>query len=252
MPTPIDQHQTEIQRNRTAWQRKPLLRAVYSSFYHRLRPLLDPTLPGRILELGSGIGNFRDHVPGTLCTDLFPNPWLDLACDGYELPFRNATLSHLLIIDVFHHLEAPRAFLDEARRVLVPHGRLIILDPYISWFSFPIYGLLHHEPVGWRKPIRTDASWPRPRPYYAAQGNATRLFFAQPQPAWLKDWNILVSEAFSSLAYLCSGGFSRPSLAPLQLLPALFRLDAQLTRWPRLFAVRCLVCLETCPSDAAP
>ena len=47
------------------------------------------------------------HLPGAVTTDLFPNPWLDLACDGYELPFRPASLSHLVLFDIFHHLRAP-------------------------------------------------------------------------------------------------------------------------------------------------
>ena len=57
------------------------------------------------------------------------------ACDGYELPFRSASLSHLVLFDVFHHLCAPNAFLQEARRVLGHTGRLILFEPYISWSS---------------------------------------------------------------------------------------------------------------------
>ena len=29
---------------------------------------------------------------GPSCTDLFPNPWLDVVCDGYELPFADGAL----------------------------------------------------------------------------------------------------------------------------------------------------------------
>src|SRR5204862_278998 len=126
-----------------------------------------------------GIGNLSSHLPEAITTDLFPNSWLDVVCDGYELPFRTASLSHVVLFDVFHHLRAPKAFLREARRALVPCGRLIIFEPYISWSSFPIYALGHHEPVAWRRPINTADSLPRPRNYYAAQSNATRLFFRQ-------------------------------------------------------------------------
>jgi SAM-dependent methyltransferase len=93
--------------------------------------LIDPAISGRIAEIGSGIGNLKAHLPGALATDLFPNPWLDLACDGYELPFRQASLSHLVLFDVFHHLRAPNSFLREARRVLAPAGRLILFEPYL-------------------------------------------------------------------------------------------------------------------------
>jgi SAM-dependent methyltransferase len=178
MTAPLTEHQAEIERNLRAWNAKPLLQEIYTGFYRRILALIEPAIPGRVVEVGSGIGNLKEHLPAALATDLFPNPWLDLVCDGYELPFRQASLSHLVLFDVFHHLRAPNAFLREARRVLVPSsGRLILFEPYISWSSCPVYGLLHHEPVAWREPINLAQSLPRPRDYYAAQGNATRLFF---------------------------------------------------------------------------
>jgi SAM-dependent methyltransferase len=244
MALPLQQHQIEIEQNLKAWKRKPLLRAVYAGFYREIRKQLILTRPGRIVEIGSGIGNLRQEIPDAVCTDLFPNPWVDLTCDGYELPFRDGALSHLLLIDVFHHLEAPAAFLQEAQRVLVDRGRLILLEPYISSFSFPVYGLCHHEPIAWRQPISSARHFPRPRPYYAAQGNATRTFFAQRPPDWLTSWLLIHKQVLAGLTYVLSGGFSGPSLLPARCCSALAWLDRQLSRWPRLFGVRCLVCLE--------
>jgi SAM-dependent methyltransferase len=241
--TPLVQHQLEIQKNLGAWESKPLLRQIYAEFYQRILRLIDPCIPGRIVEIGSGIGNLKAHLPSAISTDLFPNPWLDLTCDGYELPFADGTLSHLVLFDVFHHLRAPNAFLREARRVLAPGGRLILFEPYISWSSFPVYGLLHHEPVAWRAPINFTSSLPRPRDYYAAQGNATRLFFRQETSSWLTGWKIMHTHAFSSSTYLLSGGYSKPALYPARWLATLQRLDEKLSRWPRLFGARCLVAL---------
>ena len=116
--TPLDQHQDEIQKNLGAWRQKPLLQKIYGQFYQRILSLIDPQLPGLVVEIGSGIGNLKAHYPRAICTDLFPNPWLDLVCDGYELPFAAGGVSHLVLFDVFHHLRAPKAFLSEARRVL--------------------------------------------------------------------------------------------------------------------------------------
>jgi SAM-dependent methyltransferase len=177
MSLPLGQHQTEIERNRRAWESKPLLREIYASFYRRILGLMDRSLPGRVVEIGSGIGNLKSHLPEAITTDLFPNPWLDLVCDGYELPFASGSLSHLILFDVLHHLQRPNAFLREARRALREDGRLILFEPFISWSSLPVYGLLHHEPVGLGRPIDLSDAAPNPRDYYAAQGNATRLFF---------------------------------------------------------------------------
>lgn len=242
--TPQEQHQVEIQQNLRSWQNKPLLQKIYAGFYRRIIALIDPQLPGRVVEIGSGIGNLKAHYPAAITTDLFPNPWLDLVCDGYELPFIDGSLSHLVLFDVFHHLHAPNAFLREAQRVLVPRGRIILFEPFISAVSYPVYGLLHHEPVAMKEPINLAESLPRPRNYYAAQGNATRLFFRREIPDWPAGWRMLEARAFSSFAYLLSGGYSKPAMYPAACLRSLERADTVLSRWPRLFGARCVVCLE--------
>jgi SAM-dependent methyltransferase len=160
------------------------------------------------------------------------------------LPFADAAVSHLVLFDVFHHLRAPNAFLREARRVLVPNGRLLLFEPYISWASFPVYGLGHHESVVMGQPILQADSLPRPRDYYAAQGNATRLFFRKEIPDWPKGWSVFHAEAFSCFHYLFSGGYSKPALYPQSWLQTLIRLDARLSRWPRVFGGRCLIGLR--------
>jgi SAM-dependent methyltransferase len=240
---PLEQHQIEIEKNLEAWKNKPLLQNIYAGFYRRILRHIDTTLPGAVVEIGSGIGNLKAHLPQALCTDLFPNPWLDAVCDGYELPFADATLSHLILFDVFHHLRRPRAFLNEARRVLSAQGRVILFEPFISMASFPVYGLLHHEPVAWKQPIDFGGQYPRPRDYYAAQGNATRLFFGgKPiDPDWLRGWKVAHAEAFSAFSYLLSGGYSKPAMYPAAMLGVLGRIDALLSFSPSCFGARCLV-----------
>ena len=240
--TPLEQHQIEIERNLEAWRKKPLLQNIYAGFYKKILKHIDPTLSGSVVEIGSGIGNIKAHLPRAICTDLFPNPWLDAVCDGYELPFTDGTISHLILFDVFHHLRRPCAFLKEARRVLSAEGRIILFEPFISAASYPVYGLLHHEPVAWKQTIDFANEYARPRDYYAAQGNATRLFFAKRDYSdWLDGWQVAHAEAFSAFHYFFSGGYSKRALYPLALLAALRMTDAMLSRWPRLFAGRCLV-----------
>jgi SAM-dependent methyltransferase len=253
MATALEQHQIEIQRNRAAWEGKALLREIYAGFYERIVGLIDQRIEGAIVEVGSGIGNLRGRLPGTIATDLFPNPWLDLVCDGYELPFGDGSVSHLILFDVFHHLRAPIAFLGEARRALVPGGRVIVFEPYMSAMSYPVYGLLHHEPVALKGEINMARSLKRPRDYYAAQGNATRMFFRNSMAANgrlgsdltpLAGWRVFHAEAFASFAYLLSGGFSKPAMYPARWLNGLVSVDRKLSQWPKLFGARCLVGLQ--------
>jgi SAM-dependent methyltransferase len=162
-------------------------------------------------------------------------------CDGYERPFADGSVSHLILFDVFHHLRRPRAFLNEARRVLSNNGRVILFEPFISAASFPVYGLLHHEPVAWNSAVDFAEKYPRPRDYYAAQGNATRLFFRDEKTDWLAGWNVAHAEAFGAFSYLLSGGYSRPAIYPGALLGAMRRLDTMLSCCPLIFGGRCLV-----------
>jgi len=242
---PVSQHQIEIERNKSFWEQKPLIQEIYRGFYERIRSRIDVSLPGRVIELGSGIGNLKKHFPDAVCTDLFPNPWLDLACDAYHLPFPDASSSNLILFDVFHHLERPFAFLHEAARILVPGGRLILFEPFISMASSPVYGLFHHEPVGLSRPIDYCPDPPRGNHYYAAQGNASRLFFRFVKSLELpSSLRLVETTAFSSFAYLLSGGLSKPALYSASLLPVLRSFDSVLSHLPRFFAARCLVVMQ--------
>ena len=54
-------------------------------------------------------------------------------------------MDSVLGIDVIHHLARPAAFFSEAARVLGPGGRLAVVEPWVTPFSFPIYRWLHQE-----------------------------------------------------------------------------------------------------------
>lgn len=249
---PLAQHQLEIRRNLDVWQRKPLLRRIYAEFYAEILKLIRPEAPGLILEIGSGIGNLKTHLPAAITSDLFPNPWLDLVCDGYELPFADGSVSHLVLFDVFHHLRAPRAFLKEAKRVLTPAGRLILFEPFISAASYPAYACFHHEGLGDGTPLYMADTLPRPRAYYTGQGNATRLFFSEDYAGWMDGWSVFHRETFAAFRYLLSGGYSRPALYPGAAYEALKKLDGACTCWPHMFGARCLVGLQPDHLDSIP
>jgi hypothetical protein len=103
----INLHQDQINQNQEYWNRKPLLRTLYGDFYHMIAKHLSNLPGGKIVELGSGLGNIHEVIPGCIRTDLFPNRWIDQLENAYELSFADGSVSDLILTDVFHHLKYP-------------------------------------------------------------------------------------------------------------------------------------------------
>jgi len=241
-----EQHNVEINENRWHWERKPLLRKVYSQFGREIAKRVDRTIPGLVVEVGSGMGNLKEHLPDCITTDMFPNQWLDRVEDAYDLTFAPGTVAHLILFDVWHHLQYPGTALREFYRVLTEHGKVIIFEPAMGVFGRLVFGHLHHEPLGLNEEIQWEApaSFIRERlGYYAAQGNASRVFGSNAFRAQLRSWRVAEVSYFSALAYLGTGGFRGPQLYPMAVLPLLNRLDSFLSRFTSL-ASRMLVVLE--------
>jgi len=244
-----DRHLKEMLANRRTWEGRPGLRDSYGRYYGLVADHLPAEIRGSTVELGSGMGNARGRIPNVILTDLFPNSWLDVACDAIRMPFPASSLSALVLLDVFHHLARPGEFLKEAARVLAPGGRVILVEPFISLAGWLVYGLIHAEPVGWGRPIDLDIAPARGQAsdsYYAAQGNATRLFFKNQKPGLVEAFGFRIHErsVFADFAWWSTGGFSGPNFDFPALRPTLRRFDRWASGWPNLFGARCLVVLE--------
>ena len=66
--------------------------------------------------------------------------------DAHNMPFEANSILNIVMIDVLHHLSNPMKFFEEAMRVLEKQGRIIIIEPFPSPFSFIIYKIFHPEP----------------------------------------------------------------------------------------------------------
>jgi SAM-dependent methyltransferase len=232
-----------------AWNERPLLRRIYREWFVLMASRLSD-VPGPTVELGSGIGQFRAFVPNLVTSDVEQTPWADLVVDAGSLPYADGELANVVMLDVFHHLPKPAAFLDEAARALAPGGRVVMVEPYVSTLSRAAY-LLHHE----RLELDADgfAETQSHDPLDANLAQTTLAFFRQ-RDDYADRWPELpiVEEAFFSfVVYPLSGGFTRRTLLPAAAyrpLSAVERAVAPLLG--RLAAFRCLIVLErAAPAD---
>ncbi len=230
---------------RSLWDRKPVLRAVYSDIY---RHMLDATVPGPILEIGGGSGNFKQFAPATVSTDIMPAPWLDVVCDAQRLPFAEARFANIVMIDVVHHIENPLYFLKEACRVLRPGGRLIFCEPAITPLSRGFYRLFHPEPVDMSvDPLKVGALSADKNPWDSNQAIPTLLVdrYRDALARELPELKLTHLDWFSFLAYPLSGGFRPWSMLPAAAARPLLAAEWRLRRLlGRLAAFRLLAVYE--------
>jgi SAM-dependent methyltransferase len=229
--------------HRSVWSRKPILRAVYERWFDVLHAQCLAGLP--VIELGCGSGFFKQRYPDVVATDTAQNPYADRLVDAGALPFDDASVGSLVLLDVFHHLPDPARFLTEAARVLVAGGRVAMIEPWVGLAGRLLYRYVHHE--------ECDLSIDPAAPWSSAdkdplQGNAALPYlYFQPRgrlEALGLPLAVVRREPFAALPWLLSGGFQPFSLLPVGLVSAAQILDRVLSAAPALTATRCIVTLE--------
>jgi SAM-dependent methyltransferase len=182
----------------------------YSYFLNEIHKLPEG---GHLIELGSGGGFLKELLPTVICTDILELPSLDITCSALDLPFGNQSTGGIFMVDAFHHFTNCKKFLSEADRVLIPNGKLIMVEPANSFFSRPIYKYLHHEPFDPR------AGWeiPESGPLSNANGALPYIVFIRDRALFIESFPNLTIESVEfihPLLYLISGGLSRKQIFP--------------------------------------
>ena len=194
-------------------QEKPFLKKLYQEWYN---VFVDSTksLPlGKIIELGSGGGFLKELIPSVITSDILTLPNCDMQFSALDMPFEEASVSAIFMVDVFHHIPDSEKFLSEVQRILKPGGKMIMIEPANSAWGRFIYQNFHHEPFdptkGWTIP---DTG-----PMTGANGALPWIVFERDRNKFNDLFPRLSVELFqyhTPLRYLLSGGVSIKALVP--------------------------------------
>jgi SAM-dependent methyltransferase len=234
-----------LRRHEIVWRSKPLLRRIYRD-WHELVAARLASVAGPTVELGAGIGRFKEVVPTTVATDVEPTSWADAVVNAERLPYPEGSVANLVLIDVFHHLARPARFLDEAVRVLAPRGRVVLLEPYCSRASTFAYRHFHHEDIDLARPPFGDDPLLDASPLAANEARPTLAFFRHARQLGER-WpqlQLVERRRLALFLYALSGGFSRRQLVPARAYRPLAALERLLSPLAPVLAFRCLVVLE--------
>lgn len=242
-----------LNEHRRVWSRKPVLATVYRPWFAML--LAEATRGARVLEVGAGPGFLAEEARRQrpdlklVTMDVLEAPWNDLVGDATKLPLGDRRFDAVIGLDFVHHLARPASFLAEAARVLVPGGRLAVVEPWVTPLSFPIYRWLHQEgchlgidpwdPFGVGEQLRAKEAF---------EGNAA-VVWKLVRSASADQWRKLGLGAprvrtLNAFAYLLSLGFKAASLLPEPLALPLQGLDEKTAFAAPLLGLRAFVVWE--------
>ncbi len=234
-----------LRRHFEIWDEKPVLRIIYNDFYDRIAAAC---VPGITVEIGGGIGNLKERLTQVFATDIQFASWLDCVADAQRLPFAAGSVANIIMVDVLHHIEFPVSFFREGLRVLRPGGRLIMVEPAITWGSTLFYRVFHQEPVRMRIDALADGVPDPNRDPYSANQAIPTLLATRDRDRFHRlfpDLGITRVDWFSFAAYPLSGGFKAWSLVSEGMTRRMLAIERAIEpRFGRLIAFRMMLIVE--------
>ena len=240
-------HKKIDSKNRKTYQNKDLIKIIYNNYYKEIKKNIYLSDKKKILEKRSGSGNIKKIIQNCITSDQFKNENIDRIENIYKINFKKNSVSNIILIDVFHHLQFPNLALKEIHRVLIKNGRIIMIEPAMGFIPRIIFKIFHYEPNGFNLKINWNhipKKIPYLNQYFAAQSLPWRAFFLKELNLRSK-YKIKLIKPFSDFAFLLSGGYSYKAFYPKFLYSLIKLIDKILTSISiRIFSARMLIVLE--------
>lgn len=208
----LDDPETTVRRRKII-KEKAFLQKLYQEWYSWLIEQLPPS-PGKVLELGSGGGFFKEMMPESITSDISFCPNAEIVCDGRMLPFDDGCLRGIVMVNVFHHIPDAAKFLSEAARTVRTGGVIAMIEPWFTPWAYFIYKHFHSEAF---EPKALEWRFPFSGPLSSANGALPWIVFCRDRKLFRKHFPTIRIKDISldyPISYLASGGVSLRSLFP--------------------------------------
>ena len=226
-----------------SWDRKSCLRYLYKKWFRQINSYL---VTGAVLEVGTGIGRYKENNPGVIALDIEKTIWTDIVGDAQSFPFRTGSLGNIVLFDVLHHIPEPKIFFKEAERILKRKGRIIIVEPYISPVSYFVYKYFHPEKVDTSCDPLGEKQISSQEPFDSNQAVATILFFKRLNDFQKEfpQFKIILKQKMSFAAYPLSRGFGGKNILPDGIISSIADIEHWFKWLAPLAAFRTFVVME--------
>jgi SAM-dependent methyltransferase len=206
-----------------------------------------------ILEVGAGAGTSSIFLNdfNILRTDLLPFDDMGIMgdVDASNLPFEDEYFDGVIGLDVLHHLEFPMTAISEMLRVSKAPKKIVLVEPYTSFLSYPIYKMFHHENTSiFRKPDFSK-SLVEGKPEIGDQGIARAIFVNKHGKKTLKNLigkDLIVEVRYiNPFAFFSTGGINKPIKQMQSVTKAILKFERLIPKaLNRLIASRVIITIK--------
>lgn len=222
---------------------KPYLKQVYIDWYQVFKKSIGVFENGKCLEIGSGGGFIKEVYPQIITSDILALPNVDKVFSAESIPFDDASLNGIMMLNVFHHIPNPHLFLLEAMRTLKPGGKVVMIEPANTALSRFIYKRFHHEPFE-EKGTRTIKAG---NPLSNSNQALPYIYFERDIEQFKKEYPLLkinFIKYHSPFSYIISGGVSRTAMLPFFMYPLVKFFEVLLSPLSKQIGLFCTIELE--------
>lgn len=231
--------------------KNPTVREFLVGLYSELTRELD--FHKKYLEIGAGAGIssiFLEEYQVTR-TDILPwgNGLVLGGINAEEIPHDNESFDGVFGMDMLHHMQFPYRVIKECVRVTNKDGKVVFVEPYVSFFSYPIYRLFHSEKTSLIKYVSPCKPAIGSNPEDGDQRICQAIFLSRRGRLNLEretGLKLTIKKHFiHPISFFSTGGLTKPLKTNPLLVRKILAIEARLPQWLlRLIASRIVIVLS--------